>query len=68
MVICNPKGVPILILSGEGHMKVIDLFLHCTYQHYYDKINHNETIPVLFEELKIDHMQVESKEQKAAKS
>lgn len=54
LVICNPKGVPIFIVSGEGHMQVIDLFLNCAYNHYYDRLNHTDTIPLMFEEEKVD--------------
>lgn len=34
LLIVNPKGVPIFILSGEGHRQVLDLFLAIAYRHY----------------------------------
>ena len=34
LLIVNPKGVPIFILSGEGHRQVLDLFLAVAYKHY----------------------------------
>lgn len=52
MLILNPRGVPILILSGEGHKQVLDLFLTAAYQLYNDKLNKNDTIPILLEERK----------------
>lgn len=44
LVVLNPKGVPILILSGEGHRQVLDLFLSVAYDFYYEKLNHAQTI------------------------
>lgn len=49
-MVLNPRGVPVLILSGEGHKNTLDLFLTVAAR-YYDKIlNRKETIPVLLEE------------------
>ena len=31
IVILNPKGVPVFILSGEGHRQALDLFLTVAY-------------------------------------
>lgn len=44
LVVVGPKGVPILILSGEGHRNTLDLFLSVAFDFYYDRINHKETI------------------------
>ena len=52
LLIVNPKGVPIFILSGEGHKQVLDLFLATAYRHYEDKLNKADTIPVHLEEEK----------------
>lgn len=49
-MILNPKGVPILILSGEGHKSTLDLFLIVAYKYYNDKLNKSDTIPILLEE------------------
>ena len=43
MVLLSPTAVPILILSGEGHRQVIDLFMSVAYDFYYDKLNHKQT-------------------------
>jgi len=45
LLVCGPSGVPIMILSGEGHKMVLDLFLSVAYNFYKDKLNHNDTIP-----------------------
>lgn len=50
LLICNPRGVPILILSGEGHKQTLDLFLTVASSYYDDKLNYNETIPLVLEE------------------
>ena len=50
LLICNPRGVPILILGGEGHRKTLDLFLTCASQYYKNKINYEPTIPFALEE------------------
>lgn len=52
LMVLGPRGVPVLILSGEGHKNVLDLFLTVAYSHYHDKLNKNETIPILLEEKK----------------
>lgn len=49
LLILNPKGVPILILSGEGHRKTLDLFLTVAYKHYGSKIDNTDTIPMQLE-------------------
>jgi hypothetical protein len=41
LLVLGPKGVPILILSGEGHKHTLDLFLTVAYTHYNDKLNKN---------------------------
>ena len=46
LIILGPRGVPILILSGEGHKQTLDLFLTLAYQYYEPKLNKNMTIPV----------------------
>ena len=53
LLIVNPKGVPIFILSGEGHRQVLDLFLTMAYKHYEDRLNKESTIPVHLEEEKV---------------
>jgi len=55
-MILNPKSVPILILSGEGHKMVLDLFLSVAYNFYKNKLNHIDTIPIMLEE----HKQIET--------
>lgn len=52
LVLCSPHGVPMLILSGEGHMQVIDLVLTQAFKYFENRIDHNDTIPLLFEEVK----------------
>ena len=44
LVVLSPRSVPILILSGEGHRQVLDLFLSVAYDFYYDKLNHEAVI------------------------
>lgn len=40
-VVVSPKSqVPILILHGEGHRQVLDLFISVAYDYYYDFLNH----------------------------
>lgn len=56
LMILNPKSVPILILSGEGHKMVLDLFLSVAYNFYKNKLNHIDTIPIMLEE----HKQIET--------
>jgi hypothetical protein len=50
LLILNPKGVPILILSGEGHKNTLDLFLTVAYKYYSTSLNKSDTIPILLEE------------------
>ena len=52
LVVLSPRGVPILILSGEGHRQVLDIFLSVAYDFYYDKLNHKRTIKWAPEEQK----------------
>ena len=52
LVILSPTGVPLLILSGEGHRGILDLFLSVAYDFYYDKLNHEARIPWALEEAK----------------
>jgi hypothetical protein len=52
LVILSPVGVPLLILSGEGHRGILDLFLSVAYDFYYDKLNHEAKIPWALEEHK----------------
>ena len=52
LLVCSPRGIPILILSGEGHKMVLDLFLSVAYNFYKNKLNHNDTIPLELEEHK----------------
>ena len=40
IVIVSPRGVPILIINGEGYRDVLDLFLSTAFDFYYDKMNH----------------------------
>ena len=44
LVVLSPNSVPILILSGEGHRQVLDLFLSVAYDFYYEKLDHRGTI------------------------
>jgi hypothetical protein len=62
LIILNPRAVPILILSGEGHRNVLDLFLQVAYNFYREKLNSSETIPYLLEEQKVDNNKPQSKE------
>ena len=44
LVVLSPNSVPILILSGEGHRQVLDLFLSVAYDFYYERLDHRGTI------------------------
>ena len=44
LVVLNPKSVPILILSEEGHRNTLDIFLSIAYDFYYDLLDHTPTI------------------------
>jgi hypothetical protein len=44
LVVVGPNLVPILILSGEGHRNLLDLFLSVAYDFYYEKLNHEVKI------------------------
>ena len=50
LMVLNPKGVPVLILSGEGHKNTLDLFLAVAATYYDKNLNKSDTIPVLLEE------------------
>lgn len=52
LVVLSPNGIPILILSGEGHRQVLDIFLSVAYDFYYDHLNHKKTIKWMPEEAK----------------
>jgi hypothetical protein len=52
LLVVDPKGVPVFILSGEGHRLVLDLFLTMAYKHYEQQLNKADTIPVHLEEEK----------------
>ena len=44
LVVLSPQSVPILILSGEGHRQVLDIFLSVAYDFYYERLDHSCTI------------------------
>jgi thiol-disulfide isomerase/thioredoxin len=44
LIVLSPTNIPILILSGEGHRQVLDLFLSVAYDFYYERLNHSATI------------------------
>lgn len=50
IIIVSPRGVPILILNGEGYRDVLDLFLSIAFDFFYDKMNHQPTIHIELEE------------------
>jgi thiol-disulfide isomerase/thioredoxin len=52
LIIVSPRGVPILIMNGEGYRDVMDLFLSIAFDFYYDKMNHQATIQIELEEQK----------------
>jgi thiol-disulfide isomerase/thioredoxin len=52
IVIMSPDLIPILILSGEGHRQVLDIFLSVAYDHYYERLSHKDTIRFQPEEKK----------------
>lgn len=52
LVIVSPRGVPILILNGEGYRDVLDLFISISFDFYYDRMNHSSTITIELEESK----------------
>lgn len=44
LVLISPRSqIPILILTGEGHRQVLDLFISVAYDFYYDALNHAVT-------------------------
>ena len=53
LVIVSPRGVPIFMLSGEGHRDVLDIFLSVAYDFYYEKMNHIKTVKIDLEEHKL---------------
>lgn len=52
IVIVSPRGAPILILNGEGHRDILDLFISISFDFYYDRMNHKPTITIESEEQK----------------
>ena len=64
LLICSPKGVPILILGGEGHKNTLDLFLTIAVEFYNKSLNNSDTIPLCLEETKenIEPNKIQSKE------
>jgi hypothetical protein len=54
MIVLSPSGFPLLILSGEGHRSLLDLFLSVSYDFYYDKLNNEPNIQWALEEEKKD--------------
>jgi thiol-disulfide isomerase/thioredoxin len=44
VVILSPRGVPILVVNGEGHRENLDIFLSIAFDFYNDKLNHKATI------------------------
>lgn len=44
LIVLSPESVPILILTGEGHRQVLDLFLSVAYDFYYERLDHTCTI------------------------
>jgi thiol-disulfide isomerase/thioredoxin len=52
LIVVSPRGVPILILNGEGYRDCLDIFLSVAYDFYYDRLNHNKTINFELEEKK----------------
>jgi len=75
LVVLSPNNVPILILSGEGHRQVLDLFLSVAYDFYYERLDHACTINWQPEERKANEIKVqrerkmisESREERAAR-
>ena len=57
LIILSPSNVPILILSGEGHRQVLDLFLSVAYDYYYERLDHSTTIRWQLEEQKASEVQ-----------
>lgn len=56
LVVLSPELVPILILSGEGHRHVLDIFLSVAYDFYYERLSHRDTIKFNPEEKKEKEM------------
>jgi thiol-disulfide isomerase/thioredoxin len=52
VVIMSPRGVPILIMNGEGYRDVMDLFISIAFDFYYDRMSHEETFTIELEEHK----------------
>jgi hypothetical protein len=52
IVVVSPRGVPILILNGEGYRDCMDIFLSIAFDFYYDKMNHQSTFKIELEETK----------------
>lgn len=53
IVVVSPRGVPILIVNGEGYRDVLDLFLSTAFDFFYEKMNHQKTIELDLEERKV---------------
>lgn len=52
IVMISPRGVPIMILNGEGYRDIMDLFLSIAFDFYYDRLNQVQTITIELEESK----------------
>jgi hypothetical protein len=63
LIILSPAGFPLLILSGEGHRNLLDLFLSVAFDFYYEKLNHEAKIPWSLEESKVEQPKNKSKEE-----
>lgn len=53
LIVVSPRGVPILILNGEGYREILDIFLSVSYDFFYERLNHNRTFEIELEERKI---------------
>lgn len=56
IVIVSPRGVPILIINGEGYRDVLDIFISVAFDFYYDRLNHEPTIKWDLEEDRANHV------------
>ena len=52
MILVSPRGVPILIINGEGYRDVLDLFISIAFDFYYDNMNHTTSFALEPEEQK----------------
>ncbi len=55
LIVVSPRGVPILILNGEGYREILDIFLSVSYDFYYDRLNHVKTYELEPEENKANY-------------